>query len=671
MRGVLKTLISGIGLMADAYSLFVINLVKLVLHSKYPDIYTSGKASQISTAALAGSVAGQMVFGALADRIGRRAIFVTTISLVIVGAIGSATCIYKEGATFDLYDQMTIWLVLLGFGVGGEYPLSATVSSEGGGDSSKKRGKAVSSVFAMQGVGNLLASGIMYILLLCFKDNLDLVWRLALAAGAVPGLLTVYWRYKMEESEHYSKIKQSNKEEAALIRTLSGRFSPTVSNEAIALLQGGQAPGSTRALHAALPSPPPSPGGPMGVAGPFVSPSPSKRPVSMSGNSSPSPSGQGADIPFASPVLTINVDDTESVASCTTATAYPFFVPSWVDRWNLRPFVKLGVTIWEFRWTLLGTAGSWFIFDVVFYANGLFSGTILEGIGFSNVCDVIPTHTDLTKLALGNLILALIALPGYFVAIYMLDRMGRKNMQIMGFALIAAIFATMAAALKPLIEHSTAVLVMLYGLTFFFANFGPNMTTFVIPAEAFPTRAKATCHGISAASGKLGAVLGAALLPILKKSDTNAICKDGVVVIPATHDGLGRVLYACAGVAGVGLLWTLLLTKETKHMQTHDLDARAEEAAQAATPLTRSPVVSARRPALSALDGFTPLNLGPSLAGTGSESPRAYPVGTLQIGDESNAEPRRKGASPDVQYARVMEDNFAVTSTASLLRNEH
>jgi PHS family inorganic phosphate transporter-like MFS transporter len=49
--------------------------------------------------------------------------------------------------------------------------------------------------------------------------------------------------------------------------------------------------------------------------------------------------------------------------------------------------------------------------------------------------------------------------------------------------------------------------VFLYCLTNFFQNFGPNTTTFTIPAEIFPTRYRSTAHGISAASGKLGAIV--------------------------------------------------------------------------------------------------------------------------------------------------------------------
>ncbi|XP_042980252.1 low affinity inorganic phosphate transporter 4-like [Carya illinoinensis] len=49
----------------------------------------------------------------------------------------------------------------------------------------------------------------------------------------------------------------------------------------------------------------------------------------------------------------------------------------------------------------------------------------------------------------------------------------------------------------------------LYGLTFFFANFGPNSTTFVLSAKLFPTRLRSTCHAISAVAGKAGAMVGA------------------------------------------------------------------------------------------------------------------------------------------------------------------
>ncbi|XP_024013340.1 probable inorganic phosphate transporter 1-6 isoform X2 [Eutrema salsugineum] len=60
--------------------------------------------------------------------------------------------------------------------------------------------------------------------------------------------------------------------------------------------------------------------------------------------------------------------------------------------------------------------------------------------------------------------------------------------------------------------------IVLYSLTFFFCNFGPNATTFIVPAEIFPARLRSTCHGISAASGKAGAIVGSFGFAALGKS---------------------------------------------------------------------------------------------------------------------------------------------------------
>jgi PHS family inorganic phosphate transporter-like MFS transporter len=54
---------------------------------------------------------------------------------------------------------------------------------------------------------------------------------------------------------------------------------------------------------------------------------------------------------------------------------------------------------------------------------------------------------------------------------------------------------------------SKRIFVFLYCLANFFQNFGPNTTTFLIPGELFPTRYRSSCHGIAAASGKLGAII--------------------------------------------------------------------------------------------------------------------------------------------------------------------
>jgi len=58
----------------------------------------------------------------------------------------------------------------------------------------------------------------------------------------------------------------------------------------------------------------------------------------------------------------------------------------------------------------------------------------------------------------------------------------------------------------------------------FFSNFGPNTTTFIVPGEVFPTRYRSTGHGISAASGKIGAIISQAFIasPLRDQGGTNA-----------------------------------------------------------------------------------------------------------------------------------------------------
>jgi len=79
----------------------------------------------------------------------------------------------------------------------------------------------------------------------------------------------------------------------------------------------------------------------------------------------------------------------------------------------------------------------------------------------------------------------------------------------MGFIMLTILFVIMGFGYDKLnsTDAGSKAFVFLYCLANFFQNFGPNTTTFVIPGEVFPTRYRSTAHGISAASGKLGAIV--------------------------------------------------------------------------------------------------------------------------------------------------------------------
>lgn len=94
--------------------------------------------------------------------------------------------------------------------------------------------------------------------------------------------------------------------------------------------------------------------------------------------------------------------------------------------------------------------------------------------------------------------------------------MGRKTIQIMGFTMLTIMFVILGFGYNAIIEKSVPLFIVLYTITQIFFNWGPNTTTFVVPGECFPTRYRSTAHGISAASGKVGAIVAQVGFGLLK-----------------------------------------------------------------------------------------------------------------------------------------------------------
>lgn len=86
----------------------------------------------------------------------------------------------------------------------------------------------------------------------------------------------------------------------------------------------------------------------------------------------------------------------------------------------------------------------------------------------------------------------------------------------LGFAMMGLMF--LLIGLIPGATEHAVPFVLLYGISYFFTEFGPNTTTFIYPAEIFPLQVRTTGHGISAAAGKMGAFAGAYLFPVMLAS---------------------------------------------------------------------------------------------------------------------------------------------------------
>src|ERR1700721_4373880 len=89
------------------------------------------------------SAVGAVLFGRVADMLGRKRIYGYECLVLAIGAIASAS------------SPNIVWLIifraLLGIGIGGDYPVSATIMSEYAGKCT--RGMLVTLVFSMQAAG--------------------------------------------------------------------------------------------------------------------------------------------------------------------------------------------------------------------------------------------------------------------------------------------------------------------------------------------------------------------------------------------------------------------------------------------------------------------------------------------------------------------------------------
>ena len=151
---------------------------------------------------------------------------------------------------------------------------------------------------------------------------------------------------------------------------------------------------------------------------------------------------------------------------------------------------------------------------------------------------------------------------GHYSAAAIVDDpdVGRLALQQVGFVITGTLFLLCGALDDQL---SSKWLVVLYFLASFFGQCGPNCTTYLIPAEVFPTNMLTICHGISAASGKLGAIIASILFQYLSVCDL-------------------FLLSGCASLAATGL--TFLTLPETTTLDLHEIDKQWANSLSGAEP---------------------------------------------------------------------------------------
>lgn len=404
---------AGTGFFTDAYDLFIIGIVTALLTPLWH--LTTSQLAVLNGASLAAAAVGAVFFGTLADKFGRAKMYGFEILVLFFGAILSAL------------SPNFWWLlasrIIVGLGIGGDYPSSAVVTSEFA--NNKNRGFLVLLVFAMQAIG-LMVGPMLAGLLLMLHIDVEKTWRILLGIGAIPAASVFYLRRSLQETPQYLLAKISSYEVSRAVSELTGH-----SDE----------------------------------------------------------------------IYQLN-----------------------------NPKQRLTDRKW-FKY-LIGTAGAWFLLDVAFYGNGISSVLILKSLS--------PNGNVLDHTLLSALLFLVFAVPGYFLAAKTVDSIGRKTLQNLGFGMIAICYALIAFI--PGITNNLTLFILIFGISFFFVNFGPNTTTFLIPAEIYPASIRAKGHGISAAIGKIGAFVGAICVPIMLE-----------------HVGLKVTLGFMSIISACGILTTMLV----------------------------------------------------------------------------------------------------------------
>ncbi|KAF7335163.1 Phosphate transporter [Mycena sanguinolenta] len=470
-------MVAGAGFFTDAYDLFAINLAATMIGYVYGH-ETPGKPAKLNpnqdlgvkVAAPVGTLVGQMLFGWLADIVGRKRMYGLELIIVIIATFAQALSAGNHAVS--IVGVLVVWrfiasfpqIPMMGVGIGGDYPLSATIASEDG--------------------GNFVSVLVSFIVTVAFKDkilhhdpdvnhleHIDYMWRIVIGFGCVPGVIALYFRLTIPETPRFTMDIERNVLQAA--------------DDIKAVLTTGE--------------------------------------------------------------FTYDPDTVYQRADAPRASSEDF---------------KAYFGKWKNAKLLIGTCYSWFALDIAFYGLGLNTSSILSAMNFGTppTSGNLGVYQNLHNVTVGNLIFSVAGLiPGYWVAFLFIDSWGRKPIQLWGFLMLTILFVIMGFCFDTL-NATTAgrnAFVFLYCLTNFFQNFGPNTTTFVIPGEIFPTRYRATGHGLSAASGKFGAIVAqVGFSQLVNIGGTNAFVK--------------HIMQILAFFMLTGVFSTLLLP-ETKQQSLEEL----------------------------------------------------------------------------------------------------
>jgi PHS family inorganic phosphate transporter-like MFS transporter len=258
------------------------------------------------------------------------------------------------------------------------------------------------------------------------------------------------------------------------------------------------------------------------------------------------------------------------------------------------------VFIEERRWTyLVGTSLAWFLLDFAFYGLGIGNPRIIAKLWLDTVPSERGNFTLPSANLTGNgtfvlnttipswdsesvrddyhifeilkwdaiqsmLTVSIGSVMGCVFLIYSINYFSRKSILAWGFVALGILMAIIGGTFIQSWGSSLHGLTLAsYVMTQLVFNFGPNTLTFIIPAEIFPTQYRCTCHGISAAAGKIGSIIVQLILSYVKDSGGS------LVTAPASKN-LWLVLVVFAGIMVCGAIATWVFIPEVQSFRSKD-----------------------------------------------------------------------------------------------------
>jgi len=188
--------VAGFGWAFDAMDVGLLSFIMVALAKEWG--LTSYQTGWLGSINLIGMAIGATIGGILADRMGRKPVFLYTLLLFGIATAGSSLA--------TGFAVMFVFRFLIGLGIGAELPVASTLVNEHA--PKHMRGRAVVILESFWAVGWLFASILAYFVIPNFTDG----WRIALIVGGLPAIYAAVVRKGVPESPVYLEVQKRNQQ---------------------------------------------------------------------------------------------------------------------------------------------------------------------------------------------------------------------------------------------------------------------------------------------------------------------------------------------------------------------------------------------------------------------------------------------------------------------------